>query len=233
MELNIKQHNKKIKQMLDKQNILKSIVLCFFISCALIFSVFPKHASADNGKIAYSHVTDGYWQIWIMDTDGTNKKQVTHSHEDKRDPVWMERTKLAYRTNNGALFIVYLEQQETREVFKTYQSINNPDYSSVHQRFVFVRFDPRFSDRSEIWTTDLDEKQAQILTRDKSLKYQPVFSSDGLSIAFVKADKENKMQHHIWTMDTDGKNLKRITSGKGFETHPSFSPDQKYISFTS
>ena len=183
--------------------------------------------------IVFSRQTDGYWQIWTMDPDGSHQRVVTSSKIDKRDPVWIQSGKgIAFRTNNGELFTVGLNGDKEKEILTNFKSINNPHYCETTGEVVFVRFDPRTQDASNIWKTDLDGKKAVVLTRDSMLKYQPAFSVDGAKVAFVRADPKT-LAHHIWLIDADGSHPRQLTHKTGFSTLPSFSPDGKRVTFTS
>lgn len=193
----------------------------------------PGYASANEHLIAYSHFINGYWQIWTMQPDGTQKTQVTYSSYDKRNPTWIHNGKqLAFRTNNSRLFLVNRDGSQEQEILEQYQNINNPDFSNHTNEIIFVRFDPRSVDISDIWKSDLEGQRAVILTKDKILKYQPRFSPDGQKIVFVKGDAGPK-GHHLWWMNADGSNPQPLTKGNGFDTLPDFSPDEKTITFTS
>ena len=45
-----------------------------------------------NGKTDFSFVSnrDGYWEIYVMDADGSNPRKLSNDHEDfiRRGPVW-------------------------------------------------------------------------------------------------------------------------------------------------
>ena len=201
----------------------------FLISLFLL--LFLSNDASATELIAYSHLTDGYWQIWVMSADGANKKQITFSKEDKRDPVWIENG-LAFRTNNSQLFTISLDGGSGQRILEKYGVIANPRFSSKTKEIVFVRFDPRLTDVSDIWKADEEGKNAVLLTKDNTPKFQPCFSSDGEKIVFVKADNDRK-NYHLWLMYSDGQKPVQITQGQGFDTLPDFAPDGKTIAFTS
>jgi len=183
--------------------------------------------------IAYSHFTGDYWQIWVMEPDGNNKKQITVSESDKRDPTWINQGEgLAFRTNNGELFTIRLDGSEETRHLEKYGIINNPHFLSSTNEVVFVRFDPRGSDLGDIWLAQLDGSESQVLTRDNVLSYQPRFSPDGAMVAFVRADRGTK-NHQLWLMDREGNNRSQLTRQDGLHTLPEFSPDGESIYFTS
>ena len=237
----------------------------------VLFLINASVCAEAKEAIAYTHLTNDYWQIWVMDSDGNNKRQVTTSPQDKRDPTWVidlsstkdnikevntafslgekgrytgfhnvfgkEKAsnggeKIAFRTNNSQLFTVDLDGRNEEEILKKYGVITNPNFSKAANEIVFVRFDPRGKDISDIWKSDLKGENSKLLTKDKLGKFQPRFSPYGDKIAFVKADPD-KLNYHIWIMNSDGSDPRQLTEGKGFDTHPSFSFDQKQITFSS
>ncbi len=202
----------------------------------LLLFLFSSEANADE-FIAYSHLTDGYWQIWVMKFDGSQQHRVTNSHVDKRDPSWLSGGRIAYRTNDGRLFVVDVEKNTGEEILPQFKMINNPDFSSVTNEILFVRFDPRSPDISGIWKMALDGQKPILLTREKAFVYQPAFSPQADIVAFVKAEP-NKIDHHLWIMsalggaNSDG-DAKQLTQGPGYHTLPDFSPDGQWITFSS
>lgn len=184
-------------------------------------------------KIIYSRVTDGYWQVWWMNPDGSQAQQLTNSRSDKRDPVCAEGgEKILYRNNNGILHSVDLADGTEKKILDKYRRINNPDYCDEKQQLTFVRFDPGEIDISDIWSADLEGKDVRILTRDHRLQYQPSFDEDCKRIAFVKADNDSRA-HHLWLMDADGQNARQLTDEKGFVAGPAFLPGEEGLVFSS
>ena len=184
-------------------------------------------------KILFSRQTGGYWQIWSMDPDGSNQKQVTFSPSDKREPACLhDGSQIAFRTSNSELFMADADGKNETQLLLEYGTVTNPDFSPSGKDIIFVRFEPTPGDISDIWKLDLETKQSAILTRDHQPKYQPRYSPDGKRIVFVKSDAK-RQNYHIWMMDADGKNQQQLTRTNAFDTHPQFSPDGRSIVFSS
>lgn len=200
----------------------------------LLFLLLASKVVFADEIITYSHLSeDGYWQIWVMAPDGNDQKQITFSPSDKRDPCWMgEKGTLLFRTTNGELFKIELNDGREERLLENLGIINYPDYSMVRNEIVFVRFDARVSDVNDVLRSDLEGQSPFLLTRDNAIKFYPVFNHQGNQIVFVRGEKE-KNRHHLWMVDTDGKNLRQLTQGEGLNTYPAFSPDDKTIVFSS
>ncbi len=183
-------------------------------------------------RIVYSGLSEGYWQLWTVYPDGSNRKKITQSPFDKREPAWIHNGRgLMFRTNNGEVWMANLESGTEKRILATYPIVHNPDYCDATGEIIFVRVVPSPDGGSFIWKTDLGDKYPVVLTREGVLKYQPAFSWSCDKIAFVKADPATA-SHHIWTMDADGKNQEQMTAGEGFFTLPAFSPDRGTLVMT-
>lgn len=210
----------------------------FFLS--LLFILFFKVAFAGE-TILFSRVSeDGYWQVWQMSpanggagAKGENQRQITFSAEDKRNPLWIEKKqKIAFRTSNGQLLASNLDGKNQEALLEKYGYISHMDFSPETNEILFVRFDPKLVDISDIWKSDWEGNNPVILTKDNQTKFYPSFSWDGKKIAFVKGEVD-KQSHHVWVTDADGTNAKQLTFGDGDDALPSFSPDGKAIIFSS
>jgi TolB protein len=205
------------------KQILLTIVIIQSLSC-LAFA---------QGKIAYSHMTDGYWQIWVMDDDGSNKRQVTTSDSDKRTPMWLNKNQqIMFRDHNGRLYTINLNGTNEKRVLENLKNINNPFYCPSTNKIVFVSFGDFSSDISEIWLSDLEGKNPKLLTKDKHLKYQPAVSLDGKWVVYVKINRE-KNSHDLWLYDVEKNENRQLIYFGGRQSSPAFSRDAKEIIFSS
>ncbi|MBF0384617.1 MAG: PD40 domain-containing protein [Candidatus Omnitrophica bacterium] len=201
----------------------------FLIIC---FALIPNLSFA-QGLIAYSHLTDGFWQIWVMQSDGSGQRQITTSPKDKRNPSWIGKEKrICFRTNNGTIYLVNKDGESEEQILGKFGYINNPSYNEKTGKLVFARFEPQVMDLSDIWISDLQGSSTKMLTRDRKLKYQPALSPDGVKMAYVLSDNDTKY-HNIHLRDIDtGKDI-ALTGAKGLNTLPNFSPDGKQLLFSS
>lgn len=212
------------------QSLDKKFILCLMV---FVFTVLCGRITAANEYIAFSRLTNNYWQIWIMSEDGMNQKQLTFSSEDKRSPVYVAQQKrIGYRNSNGELFTIDLNGDDQKQLLTKFGVINSPDFAHKSDLVVFARFDPRAADVSDIWLTDLKTGTPNLLTKDKQLKYQPKFSLNDDKITYIK-NKKNSVYSNIWIMNADGTNHHQLTDGDSIDMYPSFSPDGKFVIYSS
>ncbi len=66
-------------------------------------------------KIAFLRLTDGFWQAWVMKSDGSEPKQITRSSVDKVHAAWFPGGReILYHTNRGDTFILDLDTGRER-----------------------------------------------------------------------------------------------------------------------
>ena len=59
-----------------------------------------------TSQVAYSRLTDGYWQIWVFDLASSAQRQVTRSPSDKHTPAWTPDGSLVFRSSGDSLYRV-------------------------------------------------------------------------------------------------------------------------------
>jgi TolB protein len=198
----------------------------------LIFSGCSRSVSPKE-LLAYSSLTEGFWQIWITDFNGKKPIPLTTSSFDKRHPVWLEAgKKLMYRSNNGELYVLDLGSKREDKILEKFGQVADPDWSNAVDLLVFTRYSPNLADESEIWTIKLDGSEQRIITKSPGMQYNPAFSLDGQRIVYVSGTGYGS--HEIWIMDKNGHNQKRLTHNEtGYDILPMWSPDGKKIAYAS
>jgi len=192
-----------------------------------------KSSLAPSERLAYSCLTEGYWQVWFTDWDRAGSRQITVSPFDKRHPIWLDDGyTIMYRTNNGELYTIDVENGKEKRLLEKLGQVSDPDWSKAVDLLAFTRFSPNLADESEIWTISLDGSDQRVLTNLQGMQYNPAFSPDGSRIAYVSG--KGFGNHEIWVMDRDGKNRKKLTENPdGYDVLPDWSPDGKRIAFAS
>ena len=185
-----------------------------------------------GGKIAYSRLADGYWQVWVYDLDKNTHSQLTYSPCDKREPTFSpDGKRIAYRTNNAEVYILDLETGRQQRILKDLGLVSDLDWSPDGSRIIFTRFRSDIKDDSDIFIADEDGKDLKALTNDPEIQCQPVFSPDGRRIVYVDGRREKG--YNIAIMDIDGSSFKLLTDIRDYNLQPAWSPDGEKISFSS
>ena len=77
---------------------VRSLILCSLVSA----SVFACGGSSGPDQIAFNSDRDGDWEIFVMDADGTNARQVTNNDVKDNRPAW---------SPNGRVLTFFREQK--------------------------------------------------------------------------------------------------------------------------
>jgi TolB protein len=174
-----------------------------------------------TSKIAFVLGDKSKRNLFIMDYDGVNKRQLTrHSSLLMSPDCSPDGRKIIFNSDkvwDQDLYVITLGQKitETRltKAFKLEQSAEwSPSGNQI-----------AFSANGDIYVSGLSGKDARNLTRSGSIDVSPSWSPDGSKIAFVSNRSGNPQ---IYVMNSNGSGLRRITSS-GYNTDPSWSPSRE------
>jgi hypothetical protein len=94
------------KSLLDPSPFKRVILLLVVPLIVLGFFGSTVSPSSDDA-IAFLRLTRDYWQIWLMNPDGTNSRQLTSSPSDKESPSWCPGNEVIhYYTSFGVAMLV-------------------------------------------------------------------------------------------------------------------------------
>jgi Tol biopolymer transport system component len=69
--------------------------------------------SPDGQRIAFSEVRDGQWDLFVVDVDGTDLRQLTTSSADDLHPTWSpDGSALAFQSNPEGQWDIYMINQD-------------------------------------------------------------------------------------------------------------------------
>ncbi|MFH1963116.1 MAG: carboxypeptidase regulatory-like domain-containing protein [bacterium] len=190
--------------------------------------------SPDGQKIAFvSDIGGGNDDIYIINSDASNKIRLTTSNTQDNNPSFSsDSKKIVYSTGNS-IRIIDLEtiQQQAIIGSTTIGSTTgyfSPSFSPDGQRIIFTN---RLSQQDEnIYICNVNGSNTVNLTGSSSRNHSPTFSPDGLKIAFVSNRDANE---NVYIMDADGSHQGRLTSNTAENLSPSFSPDGQRVTFYS
>ncbi len=187
--------------------------------------------AAQKGRIAYSRLTDGYWQVWVMDLDTGVEQQVTDSKVDKKNPVWSpDGKRIVCRTSNGELLLIGLIKKDEMKILRKLGYLTDPVWLDDN-RLIFVRFRSDLKDDSDIWSANLDGEQVKVITDALGLQYNPAISSSGEKIVYVSAVKP--AEHELLILELNTGKTDKLTQNRCYNIYPDLSADNAAVVFSS
>ena len=171
----------------------------------------------------------GHKEIWAMDYDGSNQRQLTHLGSISLSPrISPDGARVVFSalTKTGWELMMYSLDLNRPVGFPHYGGTNlSPAWSADGLRLAFSS--SRAGD-SEIYVADPAGGNPRRLTTDKGPDVSPVWNRKTNSqIAFVSG---RTGLPQIYTMEADGTNQTRMTD-QGYAVSPNWSPNGQFLTF--
>ncbi|MCM8820696.1 MAG: hypothetical protein NC932_01930 [Candidatus Omnitrophica bacterium] len=182
-----------------------------------------------RSKILFVSNATGKYEIYCIDYDGENLKQITSTEYMVHYPRWLihnqEIIYISYEGGWPKLVRMDLKTGEKKTIIAEpgLNACASPSLKTGEIAVVLSR-----SGRPDIYVADFNGRIKRQITSSNSTDASPSFSPDGSTIAFV-SDRYGSPQ--IYTMTKDGQRLKRISFLSGYSTSPAYSPDGNYIAY--
>ncbi|HFD32956.1 MAG TPA: hypothetical protein ENJ28_09665, partial [Gammaproteobacteria bacterium] len=182
-------------------------LLLLLLSTGLLFS--PK-TRASSECIAYLQYTQGYWQVWLMDENGQNKRQISQSKYDKSSLSWYPNAKyMLLNSIQGELYKVDVRTGKEVEINVGLKGMFDAVLSPDGQNISFGLSTSGSRDDHNIWHVDLKTKEILKLTNLKQMQHLPRWSADGKWVYF--SSKTDDQHNDILRVQAQGE-------GKGKKT---------------
>jgi TolB protein len=182
-------------------------------------------------KIYFVSRRTGTPEIWSMDYDGSNQKQVTFYKNITITPtVSADATKLAFTTYVEGQPSIYVHSLETNRRLTFYNQVaslnTTPCFTPDGNAILFASSATGWS---QIYMADLDGRNLRRISYSRSLDVHPVVNpKTGAQIAFVSG---RSGPPQVYLMDLDGANVRKLSPGGGDAVQPAWDPQGENLAF--
>lgn len=175
-------------------------------------------------------------ELFVMDFDGSNARQVSHHRSVILTPAWNPTgDKLAYSViaknrKNIKNTNLYEYDLNTDKVKLLSNKLGINSGAHFHPDGNQIALTMSFLGNSEIFILNKTTKDVTRLTQSSGADVDPNFSPDGKMVSFVSDRAGSSM---IYRMNADGSNVQRLTYAGKYNATPAWSPRNNKIAFAS
>ncbi|WP_321476592.1 hypothetical protein [uncultured Paludibaculum sp.] len=187
--------------------------------------------SLAGSKIYFVSTRSGSKELWSMDFDGSNQKQITSFRSITTFPaISPDGTRLAFTSYAKGQPRIMLYSTETKRFipFLNPEAPMNatPAFAPDGQH---ILFSSSISGFAQIYIADQDGRNLRRLSTSRAIEVEPkVNPKTGSEMVFVSG--RGGLQQ-IYRMNMDGADPMRLTNGEGEASNPAWHPDGKAIAF--
>ena len=191
-----------------------------------------------NGKpgiflslIGFASNRTGNFEIWLMDWDGANQRQITHHNALSILPSWSaDNQRMVYTSFLGGTSDMYVISRRGggRIRIPTGLGLNtSATFSPISNDIAFVG---SVAGNPDIYIIKDDGTNLRRLTHDSSIESTPEWSPNGRQISFTSGRSGSPQ---IYTMDAEGASVQRISFEGEWNDDATWSPDGSQLAYTS
>lgn len=180
-----------------------------------------------DGRILWSSLRDLNLELYVMDSDGQNRRRLTdHSGRDWF-PAWSpDGTTAAFssdREGSEDIYTLNLASGQLTRLTDNPADDLRPVWSRDGTQILFVseREHPLTSGVVDLWVMNSDGSQQRRLPPDEQFEGGLSWSPDGTQIVFMS---NHEGRWHLYSMNADESDVRRLTDGDGDSLFPVWRP---------
>lgn len=205
--------------------------------------------SSDGRTILFESDRTGNSEIYTMNVDGTNIKQLTFNDSNDDSPAWSSDGKLiafaSVRDGDSEIYVMDRNGQNQKRLTKSAGDDSHPKFSSDGSRIIFnsARTTGDLSlewgkQTHEIFSMKIDGSDIEQLTRNKTVTTYAAFSADGKKIIFRKVTDRpgfnwdlsiNARNSEVFILDIASGQQVNLSNSPAYDGWPVWTPDGRIV----
>jgi eukaryotic-like serine/threonine-protein kinase len=189
------------------------------------------------GQVAFVSDRSGIMQIWIINEDSTNARQISNMEDGACQPSWSpDGLQIAFISpcfrkqsqtyEDAQIYLMHADGSNVRLMPNTVPGDFDPAWSPDGDRIAFTSVR---TGRPHIFVINLVDNSLQELSDTRHPDFQPAWHPGGKQLAFIR----NNLFPHVWVMSDQGlTEFQFSASGNVVDLWPSWSPDGSFIIFS-
>lgn len=193
----------------------------------------PTPLGGGYGQIAFVSTRDGDEEIYTMNLDETELRNLTNNSARDDAPTWSpDGSQIAFMSyrEDACCSVVYVMDangDNQHRLTNATQYSYNPAWSPDGTQIAMTVYT---DGNAEIYIVDTDGSNLRRITNTPEDDTNPTWSPDGTKIAFQSDQNGNA---EIYVMNVDGTGLRNLTSDSAQDRFPTWSPSADLIAFQS
>ena len=189
-------------------------------------------ASLIGSKIYFVSDRTGHKEIWSMDYDGSNQKQLTSYASISTFPcVSADGTKVAFTTYYQGFPKIFVHSTETGRKLPFYNqsaSMNAPSDFTPDSKQLML-YSTAGGKESQVFIAGADGSNLRRISSVRAIEVEPKVNPKNPSELVFVSGRGGLPQ--IYKMNIDGADVVRLSNGEGEAVNPSWRPDGQKIAF--
>ncbi len=196
-----------------------------------IVQVFTGRPGPFLSRLGFISDRVGESELWVMDWDGANPKQLTKHNTIALAPAWSPDGRqivfTSFLRGTPALFVLTPHEGYLRMIWDKGGVNSSASFSPDGSRIAFAS---SVDGNTDIYVMPLEGGTARRLTNARGIDTQPAWAPNGRQIAFTSTRSGTPQ---IYLMDADGSNVRRLSFEGGFHDEATWAPDGTRVACTT